>query len=123
MNRAENPDCVYCPEVWNDAEHTLLRCPHFREDRTELEKALVRTITPEDIGRIMCGDRRIGQISDDQLGDNLTVRDETCRKALVVIVEGILRRKRKEPGKRKRDSGGEEEDEDNTKKKTETDSR
>ncbi|XP_046679324.1 uncharacterized protein LOC124366767 [Homalodisca vitripennis] len=35
MRKTGSPDCIYCPGVPDDAEHTFFRCPHW--DRPRLE--------------------------------------------------------------------------------------
>lgn len=55
--RALDPGCPYCPEVWDDVEHTLFVCPHFGAARGDLGRLLDRDPEPEDIGPILCGER------------------------------------------------------------------
>lgn len=56
MKRAQSPQCVYCDHHTDDAEHTILRCSRWDEERKPvLEWMQKREIQLHDITTLLCG--------------------------------------------------------------------
>jgi len=53
--KAENPGCVHCPAVFDDAEHTLFACPFWDAARADVAAALRNPVGPEDVPYLLCG--------------------------------------------------------------------
>lgn len=49
FKRSDSPNCHHCRVVTEDAEHVFFRCPLYEEKRTELERNLGLSISPENI--------------------------------------------------------------------------
>ncbi|KAF0768227.1 Reverse transcriptase domain-containing protein [Aphis craccivora] len=54
-NRATNPGCVHCPNVFDDAEHTLFNCPFWDAARADVAAAIRKSVGPEDVQYLLCG--------------------------------------------------------------------
>lgn len=91
---------LYYPEVWDDVEHTLFVCPHFREARAELKKR----VTPENLGKILCGNVGTAHLANDQLRENVRARETTLRITLTTMITILTQ---KEVDERSRKVGGE----------------
>jgi len=53
--RATNPGCVHCPEVFDDAEHTVFNCPFWDAARSDVAAAIRKPVSPEDVQYLLCG--------------------------------------------------------------------
>ncbi|XP_008184255.1 uncharacterized protein LOC103309757 [Acyrthosiphon pisum] len=53
--KAENPGCVHCPAVFDDAKHTLFACPFWDAARVDVAVALRKPVGPEDVPYLLCG--------------------------------------------------------------------
>jgi len=54
-NIVTNPGCVHCPEVFDDAEHTVFNCPFWDAARADVAAAIRKSVGPEDVQYLMCG--------------------------------------------------------------------
>lgn len=53
--KADNPGCVHCLEVFDDAEHTLFACPFWDAARVDVGAALRSPVGPGDVQYHLCG--------------------------------------------------------------------
>lgn len=85
--RAASPACVHCSTEVDDAEHTVFSCPFWEDARAELQLAVGRPTSPDDVMYLLCGVER------DQLPDDPLTR---TRVIAVATRHGQLFRKRVE---------------------------
>lgn len=53
MSKVTTPECTYCGQAWDDAEHTFFVCDRWIEPRQRLETLLGTTITPDNVTTLM----------------------------------------------------------------------
>lgn len=87
-------ECALCGASDDDVEHTLFVCLAWEDLRTEVNAALGRRISPDDIEETLCGDG----------AEDPTV--PSLRRGFLDMVEGIMLAKENEERKRQRRTRG-----------------
>lgn len=67
IRKATTPHCRWCPAIKNDPNHTLFSCDAFDTERRELNRLLGKSVGPEDVEKIMCGEEGLRWLSDPAL--------------------------------------------------------
>ncbi|CAI6353663.1 unnamed protein product [Macrosiphum euphorbiae] len=91
--KTENPGCVHCPAVFDDAEHTLFVCPFWDAARTEVAAALRNPVGPEDVLYLLCGPDPQELPDDPSLRRRLTAASLRHGELFHQMVESILSEK------------------------------
>lgn len=91
--RVMDPGCPYCPEVWDDIEHTLFVCPHFGATKEEIVGVMERHPVPEDMGTIMTEGHRPTMVNNVTLREIIRRVEASTRRLLTKMVSDILTEK------------------------------
>lgn len=103
--RVDSPDCIWCPGVRDNAEHTLFSCERYASKRVQLLAELGRPARPEDVQSLLCGAARIGS-TDNEVSDYSSVLNDARRREYFVgMVLTILTDKEAEERTRQQVSG------------------
>lgn len=105
IRRVATPHCRWCPSAVDDPRHTIFQCKKYEEERENINRMLGKTIGPEDVESILCGEGDLRWIDNQTLRSNVTREAESKRNEFVRMTTDILKAKEAEERARQAEDG------------------
>lgn len=79
IKKSDNPDCLFCTNVIEDAQHVVETCPEWEVHRIDIRTIFDNDLSISNILRCMCGDGDRWRAFSDYVTRVLKIKDERER--------------------------------------------